>query len=318
MGSRFGLWGRFPLVMGGRKPRAQAMYETMLTSRGDGRYSKDVDADVNVDLQAYAHVLDGAARAQERGMLNGFPGYATDFLPTWETALGRFPDESETEGERRAMLDAILAGNGDPNRANILAALALALPTESIALIVATARKMTFGAPVAITNPPAKLALFGGGGELVKGDYYVSFAFEKADGTIVPTSNPISLTNATSLSLSLLVGEVPLSTVAGAEKVHVYLSAAPNSLLRAWVATTRGEAVLISRLPQPPETLPLYHIGILLSKSGWDDAVVRGKIDQILGPMLSAWTTYDFIISTPFILGTSVAAGASELGRGGL
>lgn len=306
MGARFGLWGRFPMVMGGGKPRAQSIYESMLTSRGVGRYSLDYDAIVNVDLQATAHQIDCAVAAQERGALQAFPVLATDYLTTWERGLGRTPDPTETEGQRRQMLDAILASNGAAEPQNIIDALAKALEGEEVTLVYARAPSPEFEATIALSPLPILTESTGG---LSKGTHSVSFAFETADGMITATRNAASITIASD-DASIIVSPVPLSTVTGATMVHYYLSVSAGSSLRSYVATTNGSAVKLSRYPVTPDIMPLHHIGVQVSLATFNNAVKRLKIDQVLGPMLSAWTTYEIITSSPF------EVSVSELDRG--
>lgn len=310
MGSRFGLWGRFPMTMGGGKPRAQAIYEAMRDSRGEGRFSKDDNAAINVDLQASAHVLDCAAAAQERAITNGFPGTATDYLPDWEKALGRTPDANETGGDRRATLDGIQAGSGEPTDANILNALSKVLPGENVSIVHAIATtKANGGFTTALTPSLVESA----GGNLPAGSYTVSFAFE------VPGDPPTMVAWNTTASVSsvpengkITVGPIALSTVTGAVRIHYYLSVAPNSTSLSFVGTGTGNAVIIATLPTIPVSIPQYHLGIVVSASTFADAVKRTKIDGILGPMLSGWTTYEVILGSPFIIGSSL------LGEGGL
>lgn len=318
MGSRFGLWGRFPMVMGGGKPRAQGIYESMRGARGEGHYSVNDDDMVNVDLQASAHIIDCAVAAQERAMYNGFPELSTDFLPDWERALGRNPDPSETKGQRRQTLAGILAGNGEPTEELILNALAQILPDETITIAPALAQTKTFVNTIAIDGPVLDQRE---AGNLLAGRHYIEVCYEYADGTMdfnLPAGiNSIVLSAA---GKSVGVGEFPLVNCPSgdAEMVHIYMSVAPGSQLCSYVATTRGQAVRIGNYPvTPTRELPLYHLGIVVSNTVFDDVIVRAKIDEILGPMLSGWTTYSVITGTPFETWSS-GTGHSELGRSGL
>lgn len=313
MGSRLGLFGRLPMMMGGGKPRGQSLYEMMRDSRGTGRYSQDVNADVNVDLRAMAWQIEGAASAQERASNNGFPILATDFLPDWERGLGRSPDPSETPGQRRDTLESILAGNGEPTGANILDALGKALPGATITLTIPTARVFTYGAPIVLVPSPVLTDGGAGSGILFAGTHYVAWAFESAAGLMTPT-NVLSVALPSS-NRGVVFGTIPLSTVAGSVRVHLYLSVAPYSTLLAEVADNVGGSTLVSRYPVTPDVLPLHHYGIFVAKTVYDDAVARSKIDAVLGPMLPSHCTYDVIIGSPFVLGTTTG---SELGRGGL
>lgn len=311
---RFGLWGRFPMSFGGGKPLAQRIYEDMRDGRGEGRYSKDDDADVNVDLQAAARQIAIAAAEQERAGLQAFPGAALDLLEDWERALGRVPDPSELLSERQAMLDAILAGNGEPTASNIALALETALDGEPVYVVAARARARSFGPPLP-GGPLTLLEMVGG--RLAAGEHAFSIAFEDIAGTIYPVDvvTKITLTKGES---AILVNAVPLGAgPPGTARVHVYMSVASGSDARALVATTSGGSALVTGYPEPPATAPLHHLGIIARPAIVLDPVKRAKIDEVLGPMLSAWTTYDVITSSPFVLGTDKKAGASELGLGG-
>lgn len=306
------------MVMGGGKPRAQGMYETMRDSRGTGHYSVVDDDMVNVDLQASAHQIDCAAAAQERAVLNGFPGLATDFLVDWERGLGRSPDPNESAGERRATLDAIQAGNGEPTAANILNAISKILPNETVTLYTTLANPKTFITAIAFTPPTLSQQP---GGTLAAGAHTVQIAVERANGDIAKLTNNTSIT-LTTASKSILVAPVSLTAIETGgfghwDMVHYYLSPSSGSTLTSYVVTNGGGGgMLLGHYPTTPENaLPVYHICIIVSTAVYANEVAMQKIDAILGPMLSAWTTYTIAPTRGFVVMAAPNSG-SLLGEG--
>jgi uncharacterized protein YmfQ (DUF2313 family) len=105
---------------GGGDAKAHKIYNGMVTSRGEGRYSTDPDAAVNVELKAAAWAIEAAGDAIERAQLQFWPPTSTDFLPDWERVLGRIPAPDETIGERQEALRIILANQRPNDMATVL------------------------------------------------------------------------------------------------------------------------------------------------------------------------------------------------------
>lgn len=317
--SRWGRWGRWPRRWGGGKTLAQRLYESMRDGRGEGYYQNlDDETVANKELRCIALAVARAQRCQMRAGAQAHPIASTDMLPEWEQRLGRTPDPRELDSERRAALDGIQAGTLEPNADNIVAALTKTLGGEVPVLFTSKARVRTFAAPVTVTPLAVLTAVLGGG--LSVGTWYIGLAGEKADGTIYLASNTGSLSVALASAGTIRVSPVPLSIwPAGVERVRYYLSVtANNATSLAYVASGTGGAIELSMPPANVSIGGLHHIGVQVAKTTWDDALKKQKMSNLLATMLSSWTTFDFITSSPFILGTSTASGASELGRGAL
>ena len=116
----WGEWGRWPMDWGGGEAKAHKIYNGMVTARGDGRYSADADAVVNVELRAAAWAIEAASASLERAALQFWPPKATDLLADWERGLGRVPSPTETIGERQEALRVILANQRPNDMATVL------------------------------------------------------------------------------------------------------------------------------------------------------------------------------------------------------
>lgn len=311
-----GGFGRLPQPMGGGKPEALRIYEGMRDNRGE-RYSKSDSGDENRALRCAARRLAIAASYQRRGALQAFPGHSTDFLPAWEQRLGVVPDPRDTPGERRALLEAILAGNGQPDYDHIVGALEKALG-ETVSVVAATALPRTTGTNVSLDYFAATIASTAS--RFRAGVHHLSAAFEipTAGGNSVEyrlVERPLgALTLTLTAGEGIRIGPVPLASAAGAVRVHHYLSVAPNSASMAWIASTDGSAVDVYDYPSNPGEPGLHNLGIVVSAATWANKVKRSKIHAVLGPMLPAWVEYEIITSSPFILG---GTGGSPLGSGG-
>lgn len=301
---RLGLFGRFPLRMGGGKPQAQAIYEAMRDGRGS-TYSRDDSALANLELRAYARAMAIAASYQRRGAWQAHPGKATDLLREWERRLGVTPDPSDTLGDRRGALEGVLAGNGFPSYDNIVRALDLAIG-ETVAIVAGTAAtRVAVNAALAVASPAATA---GTDGALQPGDHTLRVAWELADGSYTVCQNTTTVTVAGGGALH--VSPAPLGAVVGAVRCHYYLSVTRNSASLAWVATGDGGAIVLGNYPRNPGTPGLHHLGIVVAAATAASSNKRAKIHKVLGPMLPAHVTYSIVTESPFILGPSSPPGS--------
>ena len=315
---RLGQFGRLPQPLGGGKPEAQRLYEAMRDNRGE-RYTRSDGGDENRALRCTARRLAVAASFQRRGALQAFPSLATDMLPEWEQRLGVTPDPLDTSGQRRSLLDGILAGNGAPDYDHIVAALSKALDGETVSVVAARGTLRTAGADVVVTYAQAYLAsAVPSSSRLLAGNHYLSAAYEIPSTTggasvfraIVRPLGALVL-NLAGSGYRINVGPVPLAMAAGATRVHYFMSVSNNSPSMAWVASSDGSAVDIYDYPSNIGTPGLHNLGIVVSAATWASKVKRSKIHAVIGPMLPAWVEYDILTESPFLLGTT------PLGSGG-
>lgn len=292
---RFGLFARFPLRFGGGRPEAQRIYESMRDNRGE-RFSKDDDGDENRVLRCMARAISIASSYQRRGANQAHASLATDELPKWEVLLGVPRDPRDTDADRRALCEGVLAGNGSPTYDQIVSALESAIG-ETVTLIAArpTGAVGTLDLPgtTSIREEPSA------GSRLAAGDYsviavHVTGAFQ----VVYPT--PATVTIAAG---SAIVHEA--RDLAGADHIDLYMSVAAGSDSLAYVASTRGDAVYLYDYPRNIGTPGLHHLAIVVSDAAWADASKRARAHAVLGPMLPAWTTYDLVTESPFLLGSS-------------
>jgi hypothetical protein len=304
----WGLFGTWPMEWGGATPEARLIYESMRDGRGE-RFSKDDSADENCVLRAYSFAIADAKDYQQRGALQVFPQIATDMLPEWERLLGATNDPRANIWQRQGLLEAILSGNGEPSYDNIVSALAKVLDGEIVSLVAMTPPASLIhdsvdSIPVPTVTRNANRGMFR------TGEHTVGFAFETSDGKIrvVGSTHHLTIFDGNSIT----VGQYPLSLVANAIRTHYFLSVKPGSSSLAWVASTPGTAIEITDYPGNPGTPGLYHISVVVRETTWADKAKRARMHQVLGPMLSAATTYDFITESPFLLDDS------PLGKAGL
>jgi hypothetical protein len=296
----WGLYGTWPMDWGGATPDARLAYESMRDGRGE-RFSKVDTADENCVLRAAAFAIADAKSFQQRGELQTYPQTSTDMLPEWERILGAPNDPRATVWQRQALLDAILAGNGEPTHDNIIAALAKALDGEVVSLVTATKSTLT---PLDVDSIPVPIVTTHAGyGRLRAGQHTLGFAFETTDGKIRALGTVVNITVAD--GDSIVIGAYPLSLVTNAIRTHFFLSVTQGSPSLAYVASSSGLAVEVADYPGNPGTPGLHHIGIVVSEATFADKNKRARMHRVLGTMLSAATTYDFITSSPFILDES-------------
>lgn len=293
---RFGLFARFPLRFGGGRPEAQRIYESMRDNRGE-RLKRADDGDENRTLRCAARAIARAASYQRRGQKQAWPTTATDEMPKWERLLGVPTDPRDTMAQRGAACAAVLAGNGPPEYDQIVTAMRLATGETPI-LVAATRTRKTPGALVAYAYDGDIFT----GTRLLAGTHYYSIAFETATEMRAVLGAGVALTAGQGLRLK----PIPLSTVAGAIRVHYYLSVAPDSTARAWVGSNTGESVEFFDYPVNPGTPDLHHMAIVVSLAVWSDTTKRARIHAVLGTMLPATVTYDITTETPFVLGETL------------
>lgn len=293
---RFGRFGRFPIKLGGGRPEAQRIYESMRDNRGEA-YSRDDGGDDNKSLVCVAFAIARASSYQRRGANQAHVTLATDLLPRWERFLGVPRDIRDTDAERRGACAAVLAGNGPPEYDRIVAALRLAVG-ETVSIVAARAPARVSGGAVLGTLTLREIA--GAGSRLRAGLHYVNVAYLLADGT-VNTGGSSSITIAAGSAIA--VDPVPLG---GADQVQFFMSVSAGEGQSALVATNRGEAVRLYDYPSNPGTPGLHHLGILVSRAAWASAIKRARIHAVLGTMLPGHVTYDIVTSSPFLLGTSL------------
>lgn len=297
--SRLGLWGRFPLRVGGKKPSAQRIYEAMRDGRGD-TYSKDDSALANRELRCYARALAISGSYQRRGAWQAHPGMATDLLPDWERRLGIVPDPTDTLAARRSACESVIAGNGFPSYDNIIRSLELAIgETPSIIAATAAARTAVDAAPA--RPSPSAIALTTG--SLQPGDHTVRVAWEQADGSYEVCQHTTTVT--VGGGGALLVAPVDLS---GAVRVHYYLSVSRYSSSLAYVASNSGGAIVLGDYPRNLGAPGLHHLGIVVALATATDRTKLAKIHRVLGPMLPADVTYSVITESPFLTGPGPTA----------
>lgn len=292
---RLGLFGRLPARLGGGRPEAQRIYESMRDNRGE-RFAKDDGGDENRTLRCAARAIARAASYQRRGQKQAWPTTATDEMEKWERLLGVPTDVRDTMAQRGAACAAVLAGNGPPEHDQIAAALTLATG-EVPRIATATRPRKAEGAVVAYAYDGNIFT----GTRLLAGTHYYSIAFETATEMRAVLGAGVALTAGQGLRLK----PIPLSTVAGAIRVHYYLSVAPGSTARAWVGSNTGESLEFFDYPTNPGPPDLHHIAIVVTLATWSDVTKRARIHAVLGTMLPATVTYDIVTETPFVLGVS-------------
>ena len=308
---KLGRWGQLPLKMGGGRSRAENLYIALRDQAGEA-YSKDDNALVNREKRVVARAMARAASYQARGALQFFPEKAVDALPIWEQRLGVVPTPTDRPHQRRAILKAIRRGNGPPTYERILAALKLALDGEDVALLTSMA-PLNSKSPPAPGAPPT-ITVITGGGELLAGAHSVRYAFRDIGGNVGPISPARTIT--TPGGAALLVAPIVLPS--GVVAVDYYLSTSVNASSAQIQFAMRGGGgpVVLALYPRNAGAPGLHHHSVIVKPTTWADPIKRRKIHLVLGPMLSSWTGYTIATSSPFILGTSIAAGASPLGSG--
>lgn len=316
---RWGRYARWPMKWGGGIPLAKRTYLALRDARGT-YYSSDDSAIANQELACLAFALARGQRAQMRGALQAFPGLATDCLTDWEQRLGRVPDPREYDWQRRNFLEGIIAGTLPPSYDNIVAAVSKVLDGEAVSLVTARAKiRTTAAAPFTLSPLPALTEVLGGGLP-INSLYAIGLAAEDAAGKVTWIGNAgAGLTITLGSGGSIRVNQSNLANFpAGTDRVHYYLSVkAGDTSNLAYVATNRGESIVLSALPANPGVGGLHHVSVVVSEATWLDLVKRTKINELLGRMLSAWTTFDTITSSPFLVSGGTPAG-SRTSMGGI
>lgn len=292
---RLGLFARFPLRLGGGRPEAQRIYESMRDNRGE-RFGKDDDGDENRVLRCTARQIAIAASYQRRGFNQAHASLATDMLAKWERLLAVPRDPNDTDATRRRLCVGVLAGNGPPEYTQIVSALESALG-ETVSIVAATQTQKAAGAVVAYNVTGSIIT----GSSFRAGLHAIGVAFETATEMRVASTVTTTLT----AGQGMRTNPVPLSTVTGAVRVHYYASVAPGTTSMAWIASNTGEAIDILAYPRNVGAPGLHHLAIVMSDAAWSDLGKRARAHAVLGPMLPAWTTYDLVTSSPFLLGSS-------------
>lgn len=300
---RFGLFARFPLRFGGGRPEAQRIYESMRDNRGE-RFSKADDGDENRVLRCMARAIAVASSYQRRGANQAHASLATDELPKWEVLLGLPRDPRDTDADRRALCEGVLAGNGSPTYDQIVSALESAIG-ETVSIVAARAPAPVTGSSTPITSI-GLTEVAGAGSRLLTGDHAVHVYFVDADGQSTFGDEEVA-TIATGSAIR--VGALPVAAL-GYDHADIYLStsegaAADGAYLCAYVASTRGDAVTLYDYPRNVGAPGLHHLAIVVSEPAWADVSKRARAHAVLGPMLPAWTTYDLVTESPFLLGSS-------------
>lgn len=299
---RLGLWCRLPTPLGGGKSEAERIYADMRDGRGEF-FSTDDSGEENRSLRAAARQIANAASAQRRGAFQAIADLSTDELATWERLLGLTP--AGTDAERRALCAAAVMGNGPPDYDRIVAALERAIG-ESVTVIATTPP----GGPFTVTasgSAPGPRVAFGTGSALRAGTHSIALVRHVgADRFVTPASSGAFPSPGASVF-------VDITTMDGADAIEVLFSVAPDSasLAVAARATSIG-TVEIRGYPSSTSAPGLHHLAIIVSPAAMADTRKLARIHAVLGPMLSAWTTYAIAASSPFILDSS------ELGKGAL
>lgn len=301
-----GGWGGMPFRMGGGKCLAQGVYEQLRDGAGTA-FSRDDSTRANREKRCMALAIARAAAAQERGGMQSLPDLATDRLPDWERALQAPVDPSEPRHVRAATCMGMLQGNGVAERDAIAQAVSTALGGESVTVLVTKAKPV----PMQDSESDAlSLSEVAAGGSLSAGSHTIAFAYDvPSAGSIVLSTAPATIT--ISNGSAILVGPTGIS----ATRLHYYMSKVAGSTELAWVADQYGDGpIVLAHYPTDPPIAALHHMAVLVSAATAASTIKRAKIHAVLGPMLPAWTTYDILASSPFVLG----ANGSLLGTGGL
>jgi hypothetical protein len=167
--------------------------------------------------------------------------------------------------------------------------------------------------PLPAPPSPASITITTGAGSLLKaGNQQASVAYVDASGNAgLPTAAACTLSSDGCL---VTVGPTPLRY--GAVATNYYFSTGPSAgSLMAYVGQNSGSAFSIGAYPSDPPLCSLHTMTAVIASTAASDALLA---KELLGPILSAWTTINVVgggADSPFILGTAVPP-ASPLGTG--
>jgi uncharacterized protein YmfQ (DUF2313 family) len=129
----FGRFGSFPFRMGGGKPLARTIYESLNRELGTG-YDTSEESTVTAETAAEARCLAIAWRQNERASFQHDPNRVTDFLARWETIFGLKPKATDSLSTRRAQVAAKWATMMNPDPAGVYTVCSVALGSLLVAV----------------------------------------------------------------------------------------------------------------------------------------------------------------------------------------